>query len=52
MADHQKPWELYDLRTDRSETHNLAAQHPGKVQELKQVWTRHLDEFEALVSQE
>lgn len=50
VADHQKPWELYDLRTDRSETHNLAAQHPGKVKELERVWTRHREEFTALAS--
>ena len=28
------PWELYDLSTDRSETQNLAAQKPEKVQEM------------------
>jgi arylsulfatase len=51
VADHQKPWELYDLRTDRSETHNLAAQHPGKVKELELVWTRHMEEFAAIAAQ-
>jgi arylsulfatase len=52
VADHLKPWELYDLRTDRSETHNLAAQQPGKVKELERVWTRSMEEFAALASQE
>jgi arylsulfatase len=32
------PWELYDLRTDRSEMHDLAARHPEKVQELAARW--------------
>ena len=52
VADHHRPWELYDLRTDRSETHNLAARQPGKVKELDQVWSRHMKEFAALVSKE
>src|SRR5690348_13428622 len=31
-------WELYHTDTDRSETHNLAAQEPGKLQELIGIW--------------
>ena len=27
-------WELYDLNTDRSEMHNVAAQHPEKVKDM------------------
>jgi arylsulfatase len=42
------PWELYDLRTDRSESHNLAAQQPDKVQQMEEAWTRHLEEFRRL----
>lgn len=34
------PWELYNLRDDPSETRNLAAQHPDKVQELAALWQR------------
>lgn len=26
-----KPWELYDLKTDRTELHDLASQHPERV---------------------
>lgn len=48
VADHKSPWELYDLRTDRSEMHSLAAEHPEKVQELEQKWTRRMEEFSAL----
>jgi arylsulfatase len=32
------PWELYDLSMDRGETHNLADQHPDKLQELILLW--------------
>ncbi|RMG16433.1 MAG: arylsulfatase, partial [Bacteroidetes bacterium] len=33
-----KEWELYDLSTDRSETHNLARQFPQKTKELAAHW--------------
>ena len=29
-----KPWELYDLSRDRTELHNLASQHPERVDEM------------------
>ncbi|MDH3675559.1 MAG: sulfatase-like hydrolase/transferase, partial [Anaerolineae bacterium] len=32
------PWELYHVAEDRSETHDLAEQHPEKVQELVNLW--------------
>jgi arylsulfatase len=35
-------WELYDLKTDRSEIHDVSAQHPEKVKEMVEkfkVWT-------------
>jgi arylsulfatase A-like enzyme len=31
-------WELYDLRSDRSQIHNLAAEHPERLEELKGLW--------------
>jgi arylsulfatase A-like enzyme len=31
-------WELYDLRTDPSECHDVAAGHPEKMAELKAQW--------------
>jgi arylsulfatase len=34
----QDIWELYDTQTDRSELHDLAAQHPDKVTELIGLW--------------
>ncbi len=39
------PWELYDLRTDRSEICNLAATDPGKVRDLAATWEAHDGEF-------
>ena len=39
------PWELYDLGKDRSESHDLAARHPDKVQELAALWAQHDQEF-------
>ncbi len=43
-----EPWELYDLKTDRAEQHNLAAQMPDKVKELAQAWQRQTDSFTEL----
>jgi arylsulfatase A-like enzyme len=31
-------WELYDLRSDRSQLHNVAAEHPERLEELKGLW--------------
>ena len=31
-------WELYHVEVDRSELHNLAAEHPDKVRELVNLW--------------
>lgn len=47
VADHQKPWELYDMARDRSETRDLAAAHPEKVRELEAQWQRRADAFRA-----
>lgn len=46
------PWELYDLKHDRSETMDLAAQNPAKARELEQSWTQRLDEFRELAKKE
>jgi arylsulfatase A-like enzyme len=43
------PWELYDLKTDRAEQHNLAAQMPTKAKDLEQAWQRQADSFTELV---
>ncbi|MCP2339402.1 arylsulfatase [Actinomadura rupiterrae] len=34
----EDPWELYDLRTDPTETNDLAAEHPDLVKELAAAW--------------
>jgi len=34
----KNPWELYDLNSDYSQAHDLAAQHPDKVKELAQLF--------------
>jgi len=39
------PWELYDMRSDRSESSNLADKQPEKVRELADRWTRAAEEF-------
>jgi arylsulfatase A-like enzyme len=46
------PWELYDLRTDRTETQNLAVQNPAKVRELASRWRQRRDEFARLATGE
>ena len=43
------PWELYDLKSDRAEQHNLAAKMPEKVKELSELWQKQTDAFIALV---
>ncbi|AMV38144.1 arylsulfatase [Planctomyces sp. SH-PL62] len=39
------PWQLYDLANDRAEAHDLAAEHPEKVQEMAELWSRQDEEF-------
>jgi arylsulfatase len=34
VAKHNKPWELYDITKDRTESANLAAKEPDRVQDL------------------
>jgi arylsulfatase A-like enzyme len=41
-------WELYDLKTDRAEQHNLATQMPEKLGELERVWQRQTDQYTEL----
>jgi len=48
VAANGEPWELYDLKTDRAEQRNLAAQMPAKVKELEQTWQRQTDSFTEL----
>ncbi len=43
-----KPWELFNLQQDRTETDDLAARHPEKVKQLERAWNRHLSEIRDL----
>ena len=40
-----QPWELYDLSKDRSETNNLAAANPQRLEQLTKRWNELKDEF-------
>ncbi len=39
VAEHGKPWELYDLSRDRSEMNDLASLKPARAKELEALWT-------------
>ena len=52
VADHEKPWELFNLEADRSETKDLAAAHADKVKELGAAWTNRMEEFRALAAKD
>ena len=41
-------WELYDLKTDFSQAHDLAAKHPEKLAELKEAWLKEARENKVL----
>lgn len=45
VCDHKKPYELYNIKKDRSESHNLASKYPGKVAKLSKKWEDILNEF-------
>ncbi len=45
VAAKSDPWELYDLRTDRAEQHNLADKKPDKVKELTAAWHARTDKL-------
>lgn len=51
-AGKEAAWELYDLKTDRAESRNLAAQLPDKVREMASLWTRQTDEHHALAKKD
>ena len=39
------PWELYDMRTDRCESDNLASSQPQRVEQMAEMWKRLDDEY-------
>jgi arylsulfatase A-like enzyme len=38
-ATNPEAWELYDMSANRTETQNIAAAMPGKVEAMQQKWT-------------
>jgi arylsulfatase len=38
VAMEDQPWELYDMESDRTEMHNLAAQQPERVRRMATAW--------------
>ena len=46
VAARDTPWELYDLKTDRAEQKDLAAENPDKVRELTELWEQRTKEFQ------
>lgn len=49
VAAAKEPWELYDLKADRAEQHDLAAKMPAKVKELSALWQQQTDAMVASV---
>ena len=43
VSEGNKPWELYDLRTDRGESKNLASEQPKRVEQMEQAWKEYLE---------
>ena len=41
-------WELYDVRSDPSECHDLARQHPERLRELIERWWREAERYQVL----
>lgn len=52
VANYSKPWELYDMEKDRSETHDLAATNPGLVRDLESMYARWTDKCHVFPWQE
>lgn len=48
----QGPWELFNMREDRSETRNLPSTNPEKAKQLEEFWNARLEEFQNLAIQD
>ena len=46
VAVRDKPWELYNLKRDRTELHDLAADQPQRVKELAERWQATTQSFQ------
>ncbi len=45
-----EPWELYHIKSDRAEQHDVAAEHPEKVESLAARWQQSAAEFTRLAT--
>ncbi len=45
VAARDKPWELFDLAADRTESHNLAGEQPGRLTDMEARWESILDDI-------
>ncbi|MEX2672072.1 MAG: arylsulfatase [Phycisphaeraceae bacterium] len=43
VRERRKDWELYNLKVDRTETHNLADEHPDRVTQMAERWNAWAD---------
>jgi arylsulfatase len=41
-------WELYDLKADRAQVHNVAEEEPAKLEELKELWFKYAEIYNGL----
>jgi arylsulfatase len=41
-------WELFHIEADRSQCHDLAAEHPEKLEEMKKLWFAEADKYNGL----
>lgn len=48
----EEPWELYHIKKDRAEIHNLAGKHPEKVMELELAWMKQTEAHRRLAQQD
>jgi arylsulfatase A-like enzyme len=44
----QDEWELFNLAEDRAQSKNLAAQYPGRVEDLKDLWFYYAGQYNGL----
>jgi len=52
VGQRNEPWELYNIRRDRTELKNLAENHPSKFKDLRAKWDRWAEKVNVLSPQE
>jgi len=48
VAKENRPWELYNVKLDRTELHDLAQEHPQRVQDMAAQWDVYAQRANAL----